>query len=223
MSVNTGSSTTTGERSWEFIAIPMVLGLLGLLAVIMLAVSSGLWAWLAVGVIFLTALVAVMLVTMRRPQHPPTWSAGEGAAAHVDDGVHRVLLIADDTCAPEKLGAAIAAHGDGDRTAVHVIAPALGSRTARWTGDEHAYANAKQHLGETLKALADLHVDADGHVGPHDPLQAADDGLREFAADEVVFAVHPAGDANWLESGVVDAARTRYPIPVSELAVECAP
>ena len=216
-------ATASGKRSWEFIAIPMVLGALGLLAVIMLAETAGLWAWLAVGAIFLAALVAVALVTMRRPQHPRTGPIGVGAAAHVDDGVHRVLLIADDTCTPENLGAAIAAHGDDDRTEVFVIAPALGSRTARWTGDEQAYANATQHLGDTLKALAELHIDADGHIGPHDPLQAADGGLREFAADEVVFAVHPPDHANWLESGVVDAARTRYPIPVSELTVERAP
>lgn len=223
MSGNTRSSTATRERSWEFIAIPTVFCLLGILAVIMLAASSGLVAWLALGVIFLTVLVAVALVTMRRPHHPPRWSADD-AAAHVDDGVHRVLLIADEACAPENLGAAIAAHhGDADRTAVFVMAPALGSRTARWTGDEHAYTNARQHLGETLEALADLQIDADGQVGSHDPLQTADDGLREFAADEVVFAVHPSGDANWLESGVVDAARNRYPIPVSELVVERTP
>jgi hypothetical protein len=221
MSTNPTTSTAEGQRSWEFIAIPMVLVLLGLLALIMLAMSSGLWAWLAVGVIFLTALVTVALLSMRRPHHPSAWSAGDGAAAHVDDGVHRVLLIADDTCDPKTLGAAIAAHGKGGPTAVHVVAPALGSRTARWTSDEHAYQSATEHLDATLKALTDLHIDAQGHIGAHDPLQAVDDGLREFAADEILFAVHPSDAANWLELGVVDAARTRYPIPVSELAVEC--
>ena len=216
------TTTTKGERSWEFIAIPMVLGVLGMLAVIMIALTSGLWAWIAVGVIILVALVTVAVLAMRRPHHPPAWSSAE-AAAHVDDGVHRVLLIADDTCSPGELGAALAARGGVDRTAVHVIAPALGSRTARWTSDEHAYEEAGKHLEETLRALGDLRIDADGHVGPHDPLQATDDGLREFAADEIVFAVHPSGDANWLEEGVVADARARYPIPVTELAVECTP
>ena len=214
------TSTARVERSWELVAIPIVLVLLGIVAVIMVAANSGLWAWLALGIAILAALVAALLLTMRSPQHPPAWSAAQGGAARVDDGVHRVLLIPDDTCTPEGLGRALAAHAAGARTAVHVVAPALGSRVSRWTGDEHAYASAAEHLRETLEALTSLQIDANGHVGPHDPLQAADDGLREFAADEVVFAIHPAGDANWLESGVVDAARTRYRTPVSELEVD---
>ena len=40
-----------------------------------------------------------------------------------------------------------------------------------------------------LGALRELRVRASGRVGSHDPLQAADDGLREFRADEIVFAV----------------------------------
>ena len=63
-----------------------------------------------------------------------------------------------------------------------VIAPAIGSRreSARWTADEHAYQDAAAHLDATLRALGELEVDATGRVGSHDPLQAADDGLREF-------------------------------------------
>jgi hypothetical protein len=221
MTANTTPAQATSERSWEFVAIPMVLGILGGLALLMLAVTSGLAVWLTLGAIFTIAVVAVALLTMRRPSHPTPPSAGEIATAHLDDGVHRVLVIADDTCSPSELGAAVAAHAGDSRTAAYVIAPALGSRTARWTGDQHAYADAERHLDATLQALKDMHVDAVGHVGPHDPLQAADDGLREFPADEILFAVHPSGPANWLERGVVDDARSRYVLPVSELVVEC--
>ena len=76
-----------------------------------------------------------------------------------------------------------------------------------------------RHLEATLQALAALHIEASGHVGSHDPLQAADEGLREFDPDEIVFAVHPEDDANWLERGVVEAARARYPLPVTALTV----
>lgn len=219
MSGNPMPSKRTSQRSWEFIAIPVVLGMLGILGVIMLAANSGLAAWLAVGAIIVAVLGTVALVTMRRPQHPSPRSAGDVPTTHVDDGVHRVLVIADDTCSPGGLGSAVAAHGNGERISAFVIAPALASRVSRWTGDEHAYTDAAQHLDATLKALKDLDVDANGHVGSHDPLQAADDGLREFAADEIVFVVHPSEAANWLEQGTVDDARTRYPIPVSELTV----
>ena len=209
----------TSRRSWEFAAIPITLVLLGLLAIILWAADAGPWAWLVVGAVGLIAVVAVALVGMRRPHHPSTPWRADGSAPRVDDGVHRVLVIADDACAAADLGAALVEGGGGRRTSVFVIAPALGSRTARWTGDEHAYQDAQTHLDATLAALADLNCEADGRVGPHDPLQAADDGLRSFPADEIVFAVHAAGAANWLEDGVVDAARSRYPISVRELVV----
>jgi hypothetical protein len=216
------SSTMKSTRSWEFSAIPVALALLGLLAVILFAAAKGLWVWLAVGVTLLAGMVAFALVAMARPHHPrasATPSRPEGAAPPLHDGLHRVLVIADDACAPGDLGAALADHRDSGRTAVFVVAPALGSRTAQWTDDEHSYREATRHLEATLQALADLRVDAEGQIGSHDPLQAADDGLREFPADQIVFAVHPAGAANWLEDGVVEEARRRYSVPVKELTV----
>jgi hypothetical protein len=211
------------KRSWEFGAIPIVLVVLGVLAIIMTAFTAGLWAWVAVGGFIAIALVLLMLWAMARPEHPTEPLAGprpQAAAPPDEAGAHRVLVIADESCSARDLGAAIASRRNGTRVAAFVVAPVLGSRTARWTGDEHAYARAAEHLDATLQALAELHVEAAGHVGSHDPLQAADDGLREFSADEIVFAVHPAASENWLEHGVVDAARARYPVPVKGLELE---
>jgi GABA permease len=205
------------KRSWEFIAIPVVLVMFGILAIIMWAADGGMWPWITVGLVLLTALVVFTVAYMRRPHHPVRTLAP--TPAPIGDGTHRVLVVADDDCPPADLGAVLAEGGDAARTAVFVVAPALGSRTARWTGDDHAYRHAQHHLDASLNALSSLGVDAKGHIGPHDPLQAADDGLREFPADEIVFAVHPSTDANWLEQGVVDDARARYAVPVRELVI----
>ena len=97
------------------------------------------------------------------------------------------------------------------------MAPAVSSRVARWTGDEEPYADAQNHLDATVRALADLGLNARGHVGSHDPLQATDEGLREFPADEIVFVLHGGNGSEWLELGVVDVGRRRYSVPVSEL------
>jgi hypothetical protein len=210
------------RKSWEFAAIPIILVLLGCLAVILWAFSEGVWAWVAFGVIVLIAAVVALVVYMARPHHPPapaTRARPAGAAPPSDDGVRRVLVIADRACAPSALGSTIGGRRGPSSLEAFVIAPALGSRSARWTGDEHAYQEAQEHLDATLAALTELDIAATGRVGAHDPLQAVEDGLREFAADEVVFAVHAAGETNWLEDGVVDAARARYPIPVTELPV----
>lgn len=204
---------SNGKRSWEFSAIPITLVVLGITAVILWAANAGLWVWIAVGIVVLAVFVVLTVMYMRRPHHP---APPPPTPAHVDDDVHRILVIADDDCAPAELGAALA--GAGGPRAVFVVAPALGSRTARWTSDDRAYQDAQRHLEATLQALASLNVEAKGHVGSHDPLQAADDGLREFPADEIVFAVNPAG-TNWLEDGVIDAARERYSVPVRELVV----
>jgi hypothetical protein len=201
-------SEVRNARSWEFAAIPIVVVVLGILAIIMWAADAGVAAWLGVGAVGLAAVIVASVVSMRRPRHPVT---APPLPPRVEDGIHRVLVIADEACDPGALGATFAGNG---RSAALVVAPALGSRTARWTNDEHAYREAQEHLDATVRALSELGVDARGHIGSHDPLQAADDGLREFPADEIVFAVHDAGSVNWLEDGVVAAARSRYSIPV---------
>ena len=78
---------------------------------------------------------------------------------------------------------------------------------------------ASEHLDETLRALEAAGVGARGEVGPPDPIRAADDALREFPADEVVFATRPEADANWLEQNVLQAARTRYDVPVRHVVI----
>lgn len=205
---------SSGKRSWELGAIPIVLVLLGVLAIVLWAADASARAWIDVGIVAVVALIVLAFRYARRPRQPAPGPAP--TRAHVRDGIHRVLVLAGEGCPPTALGAALAEGADTARTSVFVVAP-IGSRTARWTGDDHAYQEAQRHVDATLGALASLGVDARGHIGSHDPLQAADDGLREFPADEIVFAVDPSADPNWLEEGLVDQARTRYPVPVKEL------
>ena len=103
-----------------------------------------------------------------------------------------------------------------------MIAPAIGSRLSRWTGDESQFVDARRHLDETVAALAAAGIKAIGETGADDPLQAADDGLREFGADEIVFVTKPGTDTDWVEQGVVDAAKSRYSVPVTHIALPAA-
>ena len=54
---------------------------------------------------------------------------------------------------------------------------------------------------------------ASGRVGARDPLQRADDGLREFPAGEILFVVRPSGETSWLEDGVVERGADALPDP----------
>ena len=62
-------------------------------------------------------------------------------------------------------------------------------------------------------------IEARGEIGDGDPLQAVEDALRTFAPDEIVISTHPVGLSNWLEHGVVDAARLRFDVPITHVIV----
>jgi hypothetical protein len=203
----------------ELIAIPIIVVLLGAVFVILVAADAGLGAFLLVGAIALVALVAVAVVAMRRPRG--TFSSGGAdavarSASPARDGIHRVLLVSDDAYRTDELKGL--APGDGEtETRFFVVAPVVSSRLARWTGDERAYDEADEHLRSTVRALKELGFEATGHVAAHDPLQAADEALPEFPADEIVFALRRREETDWLERGVVDTARSRFGVNVREL------
>jgi hypothetical protein len=209
------------DNRTELAAIPIVLALLGVLFAVMLLAELGIWGWIVFGVVAAVGIVVVAVVLMRRPAHPAERDAPDAAAlrAAVHDDAHRVVVVCDESCTSPAFVQELVGHAAGRRLAVFVAAPELGSRLARWTGDDSARGDAGEHLSATLEALHAAGVDARGEIGAHDPLRAADDALREFPADEVVFATHAQGEANWLEQGVVEAARTRYDVPVTHVVV----
>jgi hypothetical protein len=190
------------------------------------AADIGLWAWIFLGLALVVLGAVAVYEYARRHRHPGAADAPRPAAAQVphQSGAAgqpgetlRVLVVADTDCVPRDLQEALAERVRARKTEVLVVAPALSSRLARWTGDDSAYADAQAHLERTLAALGELGVEAHGHIGPHDPLQAADDGLREFEADELIFTTGPNGEDNWLEEGLLETARGRYGIPVTEV------
>jgi hypothetical protein len=206
----------------ELAAIPILLALLGVLFAIMLLAELGTWGWIIFAVACVVALVVVALLLARRPMHASALDAPSTAARRADepDGTHRLVVVCDDSCASPRFVEEIVSRAAGRQLEVFVTAPALGSRLSQWTGDDAARHDAGEHLSATLQALEQSGVSARGEVGARDPIRAADDALREFAADEVVFATRPDSDANWLEQGVVDVARARYDVPVTNMVVD---
>jgi GABA permease len=205
----------------EFAAIPILLALLGVLFAIMLLAELGTWGWIIFAVACVVALVLVAVLLARRPKHASALDAPSTAARRADepDGTHRVVVVCDDSCTSPGFVDEIVSHAAGRQLEVFVTAPALGSRLSQWTGDDAARHDAGEHVSATLRALEEAGVSARGEVGARDPIRAADDALREFPADEVVFATHPGADANWLEQGVVEVARARYDVPVTNVVV----
>ena len=71
---------------------------------------------------------------------------------------------------------------------VLVLAPATNSAVAHWLSDlRKARFDAQRRLTLSLATLATIDVDARGEVGDSDTVQAVEDALRSFPAQEVVF------------------------------------
>jgi hypothetical protein len=192
--------------------------LLTIAAFAAIAVASLLGGW-QVGVpVWIVVTVAAAWWYLR----PLPESSTPQAPPHVGGAdERRILVIANETVAGEPLRAAVARAASGHRTQVLVVTPALNSKVRHWASDEDgARAQAQGRLEESLSRLAETGVDARGEVGDADPLQAIEDALRTFGADEIIISTHPEGRSNWLERGVVDAARERFAVPITHVVVD---
>jgi hypothetical protein len=95
---------------------------------------------------------------------------------------------------------------------VLVLAPATNSAVAHWLSDlRKARFDAQRRLTLSLATLATLDVDAHGEVGDSDTVQAVEDTLRSFPAQEVVFVTRRGGQ------GDVGEVRRRLDRPVRVL------
>jgi hypothetical protein len=96
-------------------------------------------------------------------------------------------------------GAKTTRSGAGRRPEILLLAPATNTAVAHWLSDlRHARFDAQRRLTLSLATLAAADVDARGAVGDSDPVQAVEDTLRTFGAQEVVF-VTPSGRAKDVE------------------------
>ena len=57
-------------------------------------------------------------------------------------------------------------------------------------------------------------IEARGVVGRPDPLQALEDALRFFRADEIVVSTRPYGTSRWLDEDLVGRAWERFRLPL---------
>jgi hypothetical protein len=57
-------------------------------------------------------------------------------------------------------------------------------------------------------------------VGYFAPLAAIEDELRRHDFDEVILAMHPREHTNWLETQLLERARTQLSIPIRRLVID---
>jgi hypothetical protein len=101
---------------------------------------------------------------------------------------------------------------------MRVVAPASDLSRLQWLANEEdeARAEAEDLADDAASALGaeDEHVT---EVGDSDPLQAIEDALRTFPADELVIVTPPDAEAGWLESASAEEALDRFGLPVTRV------
>jgi hypothetical protein len=109
-------------------------------------------------------------------------------------------------------GARATRSGGRERPELLLLAPARNSAVAHWLSDlRKARFDAQHRLTLSLATLASAEVDARGAVGDSDPVQAVEDTLRTFGAQEVVFVTPPGNGKD------IEQVRRRLDRPVRVL------
>jgi hypothetical protein len=102
------------------------------------------------------------------------------------DAARRVLVMA--VAEPTPQAAERVAELAGSATDVRIVVPVPSHRLDRWlSAEDEARHEAEARLARSAGALTAAGLPVSGSVGDHDPAQALEDELRDFAADEVVL------------------------------------
>lgn len=131
------------------------------------------------------AAFALLVVAARQKPRGPIGSPSQ-------EGPRRVLLVvtcaAEDPAAVQRVVTAAGLAGGDDNTEVLVLSPARISFLDRWASDvEGARQSAQENLVATVAALAKAGIVAEARVGDEDVVQAVEDQLRSFPANQVVL------------------------------------
>jgi hypothetical protein len=185
-------------------------------AIVLASLVGGTWWGVGVALVTIGAVVWWYWRIGETPRPVPAAPTKQDEVA-----AHRVLVVANETVGGEALRESIRKSTEGREAEVLVVVPALNSRLKHWTSDEdEARLAAQQRLDASVTRLDAMGINARGEVGDSEPLQAMEDALRTFGANEIIISTHPEGRSNWLEQGLVEQARQRFAVAITHVVVD---
>jgi len=174
--------------------------------------------WLGLAVFVVLSAIVLFFYFRRGERRPPVLAPTRRRGAEDE---RRILVVANETVGGETLRKTIRERSAGFRTQVLVVSPALNSPLKHWVSDDdEAREAAQERLDRSLARLREAGIEARGEIGDGEPLQAIEDALRTFGAEEIIISTHPEGRSNWLEKGVVSGARERFAVPITHVVVD---
>ena len=174
--------------------------------------------WLGLAVFIVLSAIVLFFYFRRGERQRPIVASTRRRGAEDE---RRILVVANETVGGETLRNTIRDRSAGFRSQVLVVSPALNSPLKHWVSDDdEARRAAQERLDRSLARLREAGIEARGEIGDGEPLQAIEDALRTFGADEIIISTHPEGRSNWLERGVVSGARERFTVPITHVVVD---
>jgi hypothetical protein len=130
----------------------------------------------------------------------------------------RILVVATDAGDTAAVREQVERAAGAEPPEIRVVVPAAKLSPLRWlASDEDA---AREEAAREAKTTADaLPGAAEGEVGDPDPVQAVEDALRTFPADELVIATRAGDRADWLERGSGEEALRRFDLPIRRVVI----
>jgi nucleotide-binding universal stress UspA family protein len=130
----------------------------------------------------------------------------------------KLLVVATTPVDPGPLREAVRDRSGADAE-IRIVAPATDLSPLQWlaSDEDSAREEAAAVANQAEGSIAPEAASTETEVG--DPVQAIEDALRTFPADEVLVVTRGDEEAGWLEEGSAEAARERFGVPVTRLTV----
>jgi hypothetical protein len=137
-----------------------------------------------------------------------------------DVSAKRLLVVATAPVDEAVLRESVREHVGPDAQ-VRIVAPASDLSPLEWlaTDEDEARGEAADIAHSAERAVEPEAGRVETEVGDSDPVQAIEDALRQFPADEVIVVTRPGDDAGWLEKDSAEEASERFGVPVTHLVV----
>jgi GABA permease len=134
----------------------------------------------------------------------------------------RLLVLATTAVDQNDLRDRVREHSGDEDVDVRVVAPAVELSPLEWlaSDEDEAREEAAGVARETKQAVRPDAEQVEAEVGDTDPLQAIEDALRQFAADEVLVLTRRDEEARWLEEGTAEEARERFRVPITHVVAD---
>ena len=219
-SIASRSAAARWADAWlhsDLVGIPVTLALSGIIAVsVALYLVIGKWAGLFVGKLFFPlALVGLLVLLVRWGRRNVTTDGIQAAPATAP---RRLLVLANSGLEQPALVAEVSRRAGRGRAQAMIIAPVAATSWLHALADDvdTELQTAQKRVDAVVASLRSAGVNAAGRPDVARPASALIDGLRQFAATEVVIV--PSADKGWKDANTLaQQIRSQLGLGVTEL------